>query len=376
MGLKHRNKGPWADWRRCYTGRPPLAYESGQRWQQQWQYLTQWAFHGPDFMYCGPPDATINGAPGSETQKFYPIFMTPLCVDGEDRQLGLLLQPWDFDSSDGTPQIKWYPDYTDTGTSSTIYTGAGVDVDDEASYGDPARPSIIERYDDLTYTPPGSSTYACRACILEVVQIHIAALTLWHLPRELSASQVKPQLGHFAHGQVIRGRGDATTNYHNLGALAYYIGDGSRDFESVENLTRRTLFQWGHPISQYWGLTARTDQNIFGGFQFRFKLRNLLEKTSGDLACYPAMVVQGGDSTDSIKYTTTTDGGGTDTWTYTFPAGGHATPTLILPSDGDNNDIDCDLTDVVTCKIEITKDASTEINIHTVALFEGSPWTD
>ena len=374
----------WLNPEKGYIAAPALAEATGIPLQKIWSYLTQWHARHVRFQHVGPPYAPDNGGVYAEVpggyqfaeNDYYIIHKAPDKADGTDRQLGLYWRSWYTQekvgaSALGHPELEW-----DKNTASgwTTIWGPQTAVRSRScdTFGDQARGQKLHLSDDVVYAP-GSHGADWAVSILRATQMMNANLTIWELPEYiLEDDQLQVAASDVSQRQTIRGH--LATDLKSLGGLIHLMGTGDKEHKgAIESVTRRTLFQWGHPKCIYL-LRSTNDLNMFDDWTFRIYQRNLRNLGAGAYsACYPALIVKGGDDSVSIKFASTAGGASQNTWTYTFPGGGHANWTLIKASDGGAPGyLDCKLNDVDYVTISYTMGAeSAEAFAKTVALFEG-----
>lgn len=374
----------WLDPERGYIAAPALAEATGIPLQKIWSYLTQWHARHNRFQHVGPPYPPHNGGLYDlelEGYKFlendyYVIHKAPDKADGTDRQLGLYWRGWRTQEKKpagvlGQPKLEW-----DKNTASgwTTIWGPQTAVCSDAcdTFGDQARGQKHHLADNVVYAP-GSHGADWAVSILRATQMMSANLTIWELPEYiLEDDQLQVAASDVSQRQTIRGY--LATDLKSLGALIHLMGTGDKEHEgAIESVTRRTLFQWGHPKCIYLSGVA-ADVNMLNEWTFRLYQRNLRDLGVGAYSpCYPALIVKGGDETVQIKFTSTAAGASQNTWVYTFPVGGHANWTLIKAEDGGAPGyLDCVINDVDYVTVSYTMGAqSAETFVKTVALFEG-----
>ena len=193
-----------------------------------------------------------------------------------------------------------------------------------------------------------------------------AALSLFHIPEDLTDEQVIALFAHFDVGEVIRGfDSDAGTS---LGFLMDAIGDGSNG-DHLEKHTRRYLYHQAWPTGV--GMTNTSGyEDLFNGGQIKFRSRNLRELTTGTIDAYPALVVTCSHSGAKIKLESDTSG---ETWEYTCD--GTESATMITASDGTastGTGLGIDPNGYDELLVSIDTDGSYDVLIHTICLMDAA----
>lgn len=372
-----------------FIAKPALSEATGQATQKIWSYLTQWHANSIAFQYTGPPDPEINGAiywadvDGDPIHRqgyifkseFYVIFKTANKKDDGTRKLGMTFIGWNTrevcpinDETLQDPYMKWTPDYLLPLAFEEIINQPASNENDNATYGDEAGPSYTfheARPGTFRYNP-NNGGYRCG--ILTVEQIMVANLMIWETPSlKFSDDNAECTPSDVSRGEIIRGYN--TTDMASFGGLIHMMGTGEDDqHSSIENTTRRTLFQWGHPVCIYIA-PGTTAQNIFGHFTIPVKVRNLTETTLTSQVTHPAMVIKGGGPNSSITFTSTF-AGANNTATYNLPAAIGNWQLIEHLNFGNNLNVKRSDMDYIT--ITATTGAGEELQIKTVALFEGA----
>lgn len=385
--MKNQTKLPSINWVRCNTAKPALA-STGISIQQAYQCLTTWRMDGMLAQYVGPPDVTINGGvqEAYNTNKFFIIGnMPPLNHDTfPGRPLMAGISTWLGCTTVTAKFIKWRPDFDNAGTEFTLLNIASPAPSNNATYGDVASGETILLYDHDGFYFQSTSTENDFQCgLLTCENMMVAALGVAHAPwpeDTLEREEVICTPGDVSFNKVIKGYDpdDADCNEGNsLGGLFHIIAEPQDAIEyhtTVEHVTRRCLFQWCHPVCLW---ADQTEANLFGNFTFRVRARNLFDQTGGVLPVMPGLVVSKMGEDDVLRYESVTTG---YYWEYTA-SGDISAPTLIQWDDGigytsmagsygDYLGIDDDGYDEVLISYTAS-DAAHELELNTVALFEG-----
>lgn len=393
MTVKLKRHFQRAAWSFCNTAKPASSTATGLPLQQNWQYLGQWIQDGNLLMYSGPPDKTYNG---NETCYFYVIDHLPPRANAGTRHLAGALKCWLHNAEGNSRTITWRPVYDSGATEVVLYDEVPTNGTTSDTYENEAHGPLIQLggYDDFYLTPDATEDkFVCGR--LECTETVPAALSIWHAPTSLNNLNAAASLGlgggsdllsvlpdDVSLNRIISGYDpdDADCDeYRSLGALQHLIAEprSATWSENMENITRRTLFQWAHPAGLW---IESTCINAFNESLFRVKCRDFSASTYHQ-PCYPGLVVSGGTEGDLIYFYSSN---AADAWYIELGSNApFATPQLLQWNENSNNgaasgvEFDYSLavhagngaTDDI--KIYVDKEVGDDLVIHTVALFEG-----
>jgi hypothetical protein len=233
--------------------------------------------------------------------------------------------------------------------------------------------------DNFFYVPPSDGGFC--AGKLTTRNIQTAALGIWSMPDEdltldqkaLSEVDVLPKTSIFGYGPSV--------NRKDIGQVYDLIGFDDNDYEdSIEAMTRRCIFQWGHPV----GIYVNTGTvYLFGQLEIVIAHRNLKGSsypTVTDKNILTAMVVTTTNCSGGAPVTITVTSTHpvvprTRTWTIT------SNLTAQLLTDADNTvgtPISSRPNTTFADYIFVTAATSggSEVLIHTFSLWEDSGLTE
>lgn len=380
--MKNSNKLLSLNWNICNTAKPALALQTGITAQTIYQNLTTWRMDGMLFHYIGPAEKETNGYDGIGEIKgnFFIISNMPRPYSDTTRPLMGGLVDWSYCTAGNTKLIKWYPDYSVPGTSFTLYSNANTVTETENEVGDVPPGTSYLLYDpDAFYFTPSTTENKFVCGKLEVNNIMVASLGVAHAPwpeDHYTKTSAKISVPDVSYNKIIKGFNKDETHgkdADSLGGLIHVSSealDTSGNYRSnIDAIQRRCLFQWGHPVGLW---MCDTTAESMGDFRPHIRARNILGG-SGNVAALPGLVIS---SMTEGSFVDIWSNNTTKRWSYTCPAGGIASPTLIQWDDGtgdgafgDKLEIDGDDYD----ELQIYYSAASpgdEILINTIALFE------
>jgi hypothetical protein len=278
--------------------------------------------------------------------------------------------------------LKWYDSYA--GSVTTLESGKNTTVL-AAAYGDFVAPENTQTfYNDITHDPNNADWVHTAFEFKDFLPAAVGCYEMPALADRLAIDQEQVTAGDVAVNQVIRGY-DASEDFGSLGTLMHLIGSGADTHESMEMMSRRWYFQWGHPVGVYYQFPAGagTTVNMFsdnaGDYTFLTNPRNLVESTN-DIEAYPVLVLSNCAADVDFVFTAQVTG---DTWTYNTGAGIGATPTLVKYTQGTgatygaNRGLEINGDGEDQIKVTATNPNPSnqeEITLHTAGLFESNPW--
>jgi hypothetical protein len=172
-------------------------------------------------------------------------------------------------------------------------------------------------YDDFYYVPPSDGGF----CVgqLTTKNIQAASLGIWSLPdNDLTLAQKAVRETELLPKTSILGYGPSNKPA-DIGRIYDLMGFAGNDYDdSVECMTRRCLFQWGHPVGHY-ATGSASGIAMFGAMPIKVKPRNLKGQTGTNTVNVDMAIVITtiGAAVGSSIELAIASSGGTRTFSYT-----------------------------------------------------------
>jgi len=172
-------------------------------------------------------------------------------------------------------------------------------------------------YDDFYYVPPSDGGF----CVgqLTTKNIQAASLGIWSLPdNDLTLAQKAVSETELLPKTSILGYGPSDKPA-DIGRIYDLVGFSGNDYDdSIECMTRRCLFQWGHPVGHY-ATGSSSAIAMFGAMPIRIKPRNLKGQTGTNTVNVDMAIVITtiGAAVGSSIELAIASSGGTRTFSYT-----------------------------------------------------------
>ena len=230
-------------------------------------------------------------------------------------------------------------------------------------------------FDNFYYVPPSDGGF----CVgnLTTKNIQTCALGIWSTPdtdlsleqKIISERELLPKTSIFGYGP--------TSKPQDIGKLYDLVGFSGNNYDDkVEQMTRRCMFQWGHPVG-YYASGSLEQTTMFGGSPVVVTPRNLsggtgTDKLTGDMAFVITTNGAAVGSSIVIRYTTGAGPYLVDDRAFTITS--DVTATLFTTADGDSaTPVPIyAIGDTLTILIEFNGEETQEVTIHTVSLWETS----
>jgi hypothetical protein len=255
-----------------------------------------------------------------------------------------------------------------TGTSSTNWqyfdvTFVALHARGSALRGNMSAAGYVE-FDDITVL----EYEGFHVSKLDITYCYLSNMTVSTMPETtLTDAQgyfVKPN--KFITYEALRGSTSGTVG-DSVGRMAWGLERG----DSAVQATHRCLFQTTYPKGAFVGSagTPAPFQSDASSNPLRYKVtpRNL-QKSSSPVECDVAIVVNTATAGDTIEMVSSTAG---DTWTYTVPAGGIATPTAITTANGSGGGTGGGLLVAAAGDLATVRAQGADVHCNTFSLWEG-----
>jgi hypothetical protein len=231
------------------------------------------------------------------------------------------------------------------------------------------------QYSKFYYVPPSDGGF----CVgkLTTSNIQTCALGIWSMPdvalsadqKILSEEELLPKTSIFGYGPSAK--------QQDIGRVYDLVGYAGNDYDdSIEAMTRRCLFQWGHPVG-YYATGSLSQTGMFGGTTIKIKPRNLkggtgTDTVNADTAFYITTNGAAAGSSIVITFSSNADSYPGAGQAYTFTS--DVTNALLSTTDSDTgNPLSIyAVGDFVSVIIDFNGASSQEVTIKTVSIWECS----